>query len=128
MDAENKPLAATEKPVQPAPGDAEAAPPPSNTAATDEVFDRSPVLEPEAGGIEAAPRPGNAAATDEVFDQPSVLEPEPGGPEAAATAEPSPAEPAEADASEQAPPPMLHPDYVRELQQEFEVQEDEGKL
>jgi hypothetical protein len=56
-----------------------------------------------------------AAATDEVFSRQPELHPEPGGADATPTMGPV-LTGADAETGELSGPPMLRPDYVRELQ------------
>jgi hypothetical protein len=70
------------------------------------------------------PSDETVAATDEIFSRKPVPHPEPGSPDT----EPVFPGGQVLDPSEPIPPPSLRPDYVRELQQEFDEQEEEGKV
>jgi hypothetical protein len=78
-----------------------------------------------------APRPEEIAATDEVFQEGGVV-PVPDPAVAASPSAPIQPDPAEEGPAAEPPEPTEHvsplEDHARELQLEFEEQEEEGKL
>lgn len=85
---------------------------------------RSPRAQPNRDGQSKAERPEETvAATDEFFKQPPPLPLEP-----AAKEDPSPLRHAEEIALPGKGPSSVGPDYLRELKEEFEEQQEEGKI